>query len=42
MEDKNIIGMVWEKPKHQGVNNLKFDKNIQLVAEYKVGLKYNN
>ncbi|GAX13185.1 large subunit ribosomal protein L15e [Fistulifera solaris] len=35
-------GMVFGKPKHQGVNQLKFERNLQSVAEEKVGRKYGN
>merc|ERR1712076_349791 len=34
--------MVWGKPKHQGINQLKFERNLQSVAEEKVGRKYAN
>jgi large subunit ribosomal protein L15e len=35
-------GMVFGKPKHQGVNQLKFERNLQSVAEEKVGRQYAN
>ena len=35
-------GMVFGKPKHQGVNQLKFERNLQSVAEEKVGRKFAN
>jgi len=35
-------GMVHGKPKHQGVSQLKFERNIQSIAEEKVGRKYGN
>merc|ERR1719157_159649 len=34
--------MVFGKPKHQGINHLKFERNLQSVAEEKVGRKYAN
>ena len=34
--------MVHGKPKHQGVNQLKFERNLQSVAEEKVGRKFSN
>ena len=34
--------MVWGKPKHQGINQLKFERNLQSVAEEKVGRQYSN
>lgn len=39
---QNHRGMVWGKPKHQGINQLKFERNLQSVAEEKVGRKYSN
>merc|ERR1711865_484923 len=30
---QNHRGMVWGKPKHQGINQLKFERNLQNVAE---------
>mmetsp|Transcript_27664 Transcript_27664/g.36747 ORF Transcript_27664/g.36747 Transcript_27664/m.36747 type:complete len:206 (-) Transcript_27664:453-1070(-) len=39
---QNHRGMVWGKPKHQGINHLKFERNLQSVAEEKVGRKYGN
>jgi len=35
-------GMVHGKPKHQGIAQLKFERNLQSVAEEKVGRKYSN
>jgi len=35
-------GMTHGKPKHQGVNQLKFQRNIQSIAEEKTGRKYSN
>mmetsp|Transcript_33835 Transcript_33835/g.80732 ORF Transcript_33835/g.80732 Transcript_33835/m.80732 type:complete len:206 (-) Transcript_33835:28-645(-) len=35
-------GMTHGKPKHQGVTQLKFDRNIQSIAEEKVGRKFSN
>ena len=35
-------GMVFGKPKHQGINQLKFERNLQNVAEEKVGRRYSN
>jgi large subunit ribosomal protein L15e len=35
-------GMTHGKPKHQGVNQLKFVRNIQSIAEEKVGRKFSN
>jgi len=34
--------MVWGKPKHQGINHLKFERNLKSVAEQKVGRKFAN
>eukprot|EP00540_Astrosyne_radiata_P011889 CAMPEP_0116844456 /NCGR_PEP_ID=MMETSP0418-20121206/12703_1 /TAXON_ID=1158023 /ORGANISM="Astrosyne radiata, Strain 13vi08-1A" /LENGTH=205 /DNA_ID=CAMNT_0004475421 /DNA_START=70 /DNA_END=687 /DNA_ORIENTATION=+ len=39
---QNHRGMVYGKPKHQGINQLKFERNLQSVAEEKVGRKYSN
>lgn len=39
---QNHRGMVFGKPKHQGINQLKFERNLQNVAEEKVGRKYSN
>jgi large subunit ribosomal protein L15e len=39
---QNHRGMVFGKPKHQGINHLKFQRNLQSVAEEKVGRKYAN
>ena len=39
---QNHRGMVWGKPKHQGINQLKFERNLQNVAEEKVGRQYAN
>jgi len=39
---QNHRGMVYGKPKHQGINHLKFERNLQSVAEEKVGRKYGN
>jgi len=36
------VGMVFGKPKNQGINQLKFERNLQSVAEEKVGRKYSN
>merc|ERR1711862_157787 len=38
----NHRGMVFGKPKHQGINHLKFNRNLQSVAEEKVGRKFAN
>lgn len=35
-------GMVHGKPKHHGINKLNFERNLQSVAEEKVGRKYAN
>jgi len=39
---QNHRGMVYGKPKHQGINHLKFERNLQSVAEEKVGRKFAN
>lgn len=39
---QNHRGMVFGKPKHQGINQLKFERNLQSVAEEKVGRKFAN
>jgi large subunit ribosomal protein L15e len=39
---QNHRGMVFGKPKNQGINQLKFERNLQSVAEEKVGRKYAN
>ena len=39
---QNHRGMVFGKPKHQGINQLKFERNLQNVAEEKVGRRYSN
>lgn len=39
---QNHRGMVFGKPKHQGINHLKFERNLQSVAEEKAGRKYSN
>jgi large subunit ribosomal protein L15e len=39
---QNHRGMVFGKPKHQGINQLKFERNLQNLAEEKVGRKYAN
>jgi large subunit ribosomal protein L15e len=39
---QNHRGMVFGKPKHQGINQLKFERNLQSLAEEKVGRKYTN
>jgi len=39
---QNHRGMVFGKPKHQGINQLKFERNLQSVAEEKVGRRYSN
>eukprot|EP00549_Striatella_unipunctata_P013179 CAMPEP_0118692066 /NCGR_PEP_ID=MMETSP0800-20121206/11051_1 /TAXON_ID=210618 ORGANISM="Striatella unipunctata, Strain CCMP2910" /NCGR_SAMPLE_ID=MMETSP0800 /ASSEMBLY_ACC=CAM_ASM_000638 /LENGTH=205 /DNA_ID=CAMNT_0006589959 /DNA_START=46 /DNA_END=663 /DNA_ORIENTATION=- len=39
---QNHRGMVWGKPKHQGISQLKFERNLQSVAEEKVGRKFSN
>jgi len=36
---KNENGIVYGKPKHQGVKGLKFQRNLQAVAEERVGRK---
>jgi large subunit ribosomal protein L15e len=39
---QNHRGMVFGKPKNQGINQLKFERNLQSLAEEKVGRKYAN
>jgi len=39
---QNHRGMLWGKPKHQGINHLKFQRNLQSVGEEKVGRVYSN
>lgn len=39
---QNHRGMVFGKPKHAGINHLKFERNLQSVAEEKVGRQYSN
>lgn len=39
---QNHRGMVFGKPKHQGINHLKFERNLQSVAEEKAGRRYSN
>ena len=39
---QNPKGTVLGKPKHQGINQLKFERNLQSVAEEKVGRKFAN
>jgi large subunit ribosomal protein L15e len=39
---QNHRGMVFGKPKNQGITQLKFERNLQSVAEEKVGRKYAN
>jgi len=39
---QNHRGMVFGKPKHQGINHLKFERNLQNVAEEKCGRRYTN
>ncbi len=39
---QNHRGMVFGKPKHQGINSLKFERNLQSMAEEKVGRQYTN
>eukprot|EP00520_Triparma_pacifica_P011090 CAMPEP_0118669058 /NCGR_PEP_ID=MMETSP0785-20121206/20689_1 /TAXON_ID=91992 /ORGANISM="Bolidomonas pacifica, Strain CCMP 1866" /LENGTH=205 /DNA_ID=CAMNT_0006563697 /DNA_START=36 /DNA_END=653 /DNA_ORIENTATION=+ len=39
---QNPKGTVLGKPKHQGINQLKFERNLQSVAEEKVGRKFSN
>lgn len=39
---QNHRGMVFGKPKHQGINELKFERNLQSMAEEKVGRKFAN
>uniref|UniRef100_A0A7S1GMT9 Ribosomal protein L15 n=1 Tax=Cyclophora tenuis TaxID=216820 RepID=A0A7S1GMT9_CYCTE len=39
---QNHRGMVFGKPKHQGINHLKFERNLQSVAEEKVGRRFSN
>ena len=39
---QNHRGMVFGKPKHQGIAQLKFERNLQSLAEEKVGRRYNN
>lgn len=34
--------MVFGKPKNQGINQLKFERNLQSIAEEKVGRQYSN
>ena len=38
----NGKGIVYGKPKHQGINQLKFARNLQSVAEERVGKKCGN
>ena len=38
----NHKGMVFGKPKHQGINSIKFKRNLQSVAEERVGKKAAN
>jgi len=38
----NHRGMVFGKPKNQGINQIKFQRNLQSVAEEKVGRKFAN
>merc|ERR1712224_730835 len=38
----NHKGMVWGKPKHQGINELKFARNLQSVAEERIGRRAGN
>ena len=38
----NGKGIVYGKPKHQGINQLKFVRNLQSVAEERVGRKASN
>jgi len=38
----NGKGIVFGKPKHQGINQLKFKRNLQSVAEERVGRKAGN
>merc|ERR1711998_491087 len=38
----NGKGIVYGKPKHQGINQLKFKRNLQSVAEERVGKKAAN
>lgn len=39
---QNPRGMVHGKPKHQGINQLKFERNLRSVAEEKVGRVFAN
>ncbi|GMH90499.1 hypothetical protein TrVE_jg13473 [Triparma verrucosa] len=39
---QNPRGAVLGKPKHQGINQLKFERNLQSVAEEKAGRKWSN
>ena len=38
----NAKGIVYGKPKHQGINQLKFQRNLQSVAEERVGKRCAN
>ncbi|KAL7579412.1 hypothetical protein ACA910_014080 [Epithemia clementina (nom. ined.)] len=39
---QNHRGMVFGKPKHQGINQLKFERNLRSLAEEKVGRRFSN
>ncbi|CAI5713715.1 unnamed protein product [Peronospora destructor] len=38
----NSKGIVYGKPKHHGINELKFERNLRSVAEERVGNKFTN
>mmetsp|Transcript_43676 Transcript_43676/g.59662 ORF Transcript_43676/g.59662 Transcript_43676/m.59662 type:complete len:93 (-) Transcript_43676:553-831(-) len=38
----NQKGIVFGKPKHQGINHLKFGRNLQSVAEERIGRRAGN
>ena len=38
----NHKGMVFGKPKHQGINHLKFNRNLQSTAEERIGRRAGN
>ena len=38
----NAKGIVYGKPKHQGINELKFKRNLQSVAEERIGRRAGN
>jgi large subunit ribosomal protein L15e len=38
----NSKGIVYGKPKHHGINQLKFERNLRSVAEERAGAKFSN